>query len=346
MTKDEVYMNLCLTLAKLGKGNVAPNPMVGCVIVCNSTIIGEGYHEIYGGPHAEVNAINSVRDKSLLRKSTLYVNLEPCSHWGKTPPCSDLIVKHSIPKVIIGSIDSNSKVAGQGIEHLRSNGITVKKGILEKECKKLNRRFFTYHEMQRPFVILKWAETQDGFIDIAQHLKTSQKGLWITNDECKKLVHKWRSEETAIMVGTNTAKTDNPSLTTREWTGQNPIRISIDKELTFPENLHLLDNSVRTIIFTHRQKENTENIEYVTQANISVASIMKALHYRDIQSLIVEGGTKLLQSFIDDGVWDEARVFIGNKKFVEGVKAPKLSAKLYESETLGDSVLKYYRNSK
>jgi diaminohydroxyphosphoribosylaminopyrimidine deaminase / 5-amino-6-(5-phosphoribosylamino)uracil reductase len=344
MTKDEVYMNLCLTLAMLGKGNVAPNPMVGCVIVCEGRIIGEGYHELFGGPHAEVNAIRSVRDKSLLKKSTLYVNLEPCSHWGKTPPCSNLIVEHAIPKVIIGSIDSHSKVAGQGIEHLRKAGVTVEVGVIEQECITLNRRFYIFHEKERPFVLLKWAETKDGFIDIAQHLKTTQKGLWITNDECRKLVHKWRSEETAIMVGTNTAKIDNPSLTTREWTGQNPIRVSIDKELSFPENLHLLDNSVRTIIFTHKQKENLSNIEYITQAEISVTSILAALHARDIQSILIEGGTKLLQSFIDADAWDEARVFIGNRYFEEGVRAPKLTATLYESEMIGDSTLRYYRN--
>ena len=346
MSKRDVYMNLCLTLAKLGKGYVAPNPMVGCVIVYQGRIIGEGYHQVFGGPHAEVNAINSVRKKSLLKRSTLYVNLEPCSHWGKTPPCSDLIIEHKIPRVIIGSIDSHSKVAGQGIEQLKNAGIKVKVGIMENECKKLNRRFFTFHEKQRPFVLLKWAQTTDGFIDIAPHLKTSEKGLWITNEECRKLVHKWRAEEGAIMVGTNTAKIDNPALTTREWTGQNPIRVSIDKELTFPANLQLLDNTVKTIIFTNKEKENQTNIEYITQPEISVSSIMSALYARDIQSIIIEGGTKLLQSFITANVWDEARVFIGNKRFGEGVKAPVLKAKLYESETIGDSKLNYYRYTK
>lgn len=344
MAEQEIYMNRCLQLAELGKGFVAPNPMVGCVIVHEGKIIGEGYHQFYGQAHAEVNAIHSVKDKSLLKNATLYVNLEPCSHWGKTPPCANLIIEKHIPKVVIGSIDSHSKVAGKGIERMKHAGIEVSVGVQEDACKNLNKRFFSFHEQHRPYIILKWAETQDGFIDIAPLYKSLQKGLWITNDLCRKLVHKWRAEEMAIMVGTNTAITDNPSLTTRDWAGNSPIRISIDKELQFPKQLHLLDGTVQSIIFTKKTTENLQSIEYITQDEITIDSMILELYKRNIHSVIIEGGTKLLQSFIDQNLWDEARIFIGDKKFVEGVKAPHFEAKVVKSEMIEETRLDWYYN--
>jgi len=344
MAEQEIYMNRCLQLAELGKGFVAPNPMVGCVIVHEGKIIGEGYHQFYGQAHAEVNAIHSVKDKSLLKNATLYVNLEPCSHWGKTPPCAKLIIEKHIPKVVIGSIDSHSKVAGKGIERMKHAGIEVNVGALEDACKTLNKRFFSFHEQHRPYIILKWAETQDGFIDIAPQYKSSQKGLWITNDLCRKLVHKWRAEEMAIMVGTNTAIIDNPSLTTRDWAGNSPIRISIDKELQFPKQLHLLDGTVQSIIFTKKNTENLQSIEYITQDEITIDSMILELYKRNIHSVIIEGGTKLLQSFIDQNLWDEARIFIGDKKFVEGVNAPHFEAKISKSEMIEGTRLDWYYN--
>jgi diaminohydroxyphosphoribosylaminopyrimidine deaminase/5-amino-6-(5-phosphoribosylamino)uracil reductase len=336
------YMKRCIELALMGKGFVSPNPMVGCVIVYDCNIIGEGYHELFGGHHAEVNAIKSVKDQSLLKKASLYVNLEPCSHWGKTPPCSDLIIEKEIPHVVIGCVDSHSKVAGRGIERLKLAGINVEVNVLESECKELNKRFFAFHEKQRPYIILKWAETKDGFIDIAPQLKESVKGLWITNDLCRKIVHKWRADETAIMVGTNTAIIDNPSLTTRDWAGKSPIRFSIDKQLKFPSQLHLLDNTIKTYIFTNKSTQNLTNVEYITQKDISVYTMIDAMYNKGIESIIIEGGTKLLQSFIDQNLWDEARVFIGNKVFKEGIKAPRFDGILSKSEMIEETILNYY----
>lgn len=344
MTIDETYMLRCLELAELGKGFVMPNPMVGSVIVYNNKIIGEGYHQQFGKSHAEVNAIESVSDKKLLEDSTLYVNLEPCSHWGKTPPCADLIIRHSIPKVVIGSVDSHLKVSGKGIQRMREAGIDVKIGVLEQECKMLNKRFFSFHEQQRPYVILKWAQTRDGFIDIAPHLKTSAKGVWITNELCRKLVHKWRAEEASIMVGTNTARTDNPSLTTRNWAGNNPLRITIDKNLTLPQNLHILDGAVPTLIFTETSIKSTKGISYIYQQHITVSKILQELYNRNILSVIVEGGSILLQSFIDSGLWDEARVFTGQGRFGDGVAAPDFRWNSLKTETIGDSRLDWFYN--
>ena len=245
MQNEEFFLNKCIEIARLGIGNVSPNPMVGSVIVYKGEVIGEGYHEKYGSDHAEVNAINSVKDKSLLSKSTLYVNLEPCSHFGKTPPCSDLIIKHRIPKVVIGCIDTYSKVAGTGIGYMRNAGIDVKVGIMEKESRELNKRFFTFHEKKRPYIILKWAESKDGFIAP----KHQTEPFWMTSSKSKILVHKWRSEEDAILVGRITAEKDNPSLTVREVKGKNPIRIVIDKDLKLSSDLNLFDSNTKTLIF-------------------------------------------------------------------------------------------------
>ena len=341
----QTYMDRCIQLAKLGIGNVSPNPLVGCVIVHDDIIIGEGFHKQYGGSHAEVHAIESVTNESLLPQSTLYVNLEPCAHWGKTPPCADLIIKKGIRKVIIGCVDTFSKVSGKGIERMRDAGIEVEVGIREEECRELNRRFFTFHEQKRPYVILKWAQTRDGFIDMSPQHKTTSKGVWITNEICKKIVHKWRTEEDAIMVGTNTALMDNPHLTAREYPGRNPVRIVIDKQLKLPNNLHVFDNESRTIVITQNDETKTDtNVEYVSLKIIHCKSILEVLYQYSLQSVIIEGGTKLLQSFIDENLWDEARIFTGEMTFGEGVSAPTIRAKNSNTQTFGDTLLTFIHN--
>lgn len=344
MNIHEKYMQRCLELAIKGFGNVAPNPMVGCVIVCDQKIIGEGYHQQYGQAHAEVNAINSVENKELLLKATLYVNLEPCSHYGKTPPCADLIIENKIPNVVVGCKDLNSEVNGQGIEKLKKAGINVKVGILEDECKKLNKRFFTFYEKMRPYIILKWAQTADGFIDAKRNEENPGKALQISNAESRKLVHKWRSEEQAIMVGSNTALLDNPQLTVRDWQGKNPLRITIDKWLRIPKHYNLFDKSTPTLIFTAIDAPSETNLEFVKIdfEQAPVPQILNELYKRSIQSLLVEGGEQLLNSFIEIGVWDEARVFISDKKIGKGVNAPVLKSNPISKENiLGDKLLNY-----
>ncbi len=342
----ETYMQQCLLLAIKGLGNVAPNPMVGCVIVNDGEIIGAGYHQQYGQAHAEVNAINSVENKELLQKATLYVNLEPCAHFGKTPPCADLIIEHKIPNVVIGSMDLHSIVNGRGIEKLTKAGINVTEGVLEDECKKLNKRFFTFHEKQRPYIILKWAQTADGFIDAKRNEENPGKALQISNVESRKLLHQWRSQEQAIMVGTNTALLDNPQLTVRELQGENPLRITIDKWLRIPKQNHLFDKSTPTLIFTAVDEPSVTNLEYVKidfeQAIIH--QILNELYKRTIQSLIVEGGEQLLNSFIEIAAWDEARVFISDKKIEKGIKAPVLKTNPIGKENInGDKLLTFLR---
>jgi len=336
----------CLELAKLGAGNVAPNPMVGCVIVHNEKIIGEGYHQNYGEAHAEVNAINSVINSALLKESTLFVNLEPCAHHGLTPPCSDLIVEKQIPEVIIGTIDSFAKVAGKGIEKLRKAGIDVKVGILKNECRELNKRFFTFYEKNRPYIILKWAQTQDGFIDIVRTENEFGEPTWITGEMALHRVHKMRADEDAIIVGTNTALKDNPSLTVRHCVGKNPVRIVLDRNLNLPENLNLFDNKVKTLVFNSIQNKENGNISFVQidfRKNI-LPQILKELHNRKMQSLIVEGGKQLLDSFINAELWDEAYVFKGDKKFQNGIQAPQISGKIVAAETLNSDKLTILKN--
>lgn len=296
--------------------------MVGSVIVHNNRIIGEGWHYMAGQPHAEVNAINSVQDKSLLKEATIYVSLEPCSHFGKTPPCANLIIEHKIPNVVIGCIDSFSEVSGKGIKKLEDAGCNVTIGVLENECLTLNKRFFTYHNKKRPYIILKWAETQDGFI-----APENNNGItWITNSYSKQLVHKIRATEQAILVGTNTALIDNPKLNTREWSGKSPTRIVIDRELKIPEINHLLDHSVKTIILTEEDKENYNQtfFEKIDFSDNLPQQICKVLHQHQVQSVIIEGGSRTLQTFIDASLWDEAYVFTGETEFKNGVKAPEL----------------------
>ena len=329
-------MKRCLELAQKGAGLVSPNPMVGCVIVYEGEIIGEGFHQEYGEGHAEVNAINSINDKSLLNKSTLYVNLEPCAHFGKTPPCSNLIIENKIPKVVIGCVDSFSEVFGKGIEKMINEGIEVIVGMLEKESRELNKRFFTFHEKNRPYVILKWAESKDGFIAP----NNQNKPFWMTSSESKKLVHQWRREEDAILVGRITAQKDNPFLTVREVQGENPIRIVIDKNLKLSSGLNLFDSNAKTLIFnTIKNDETNSNIFIKTSFTNLVLNVLKELHKQNIQSVIIEGGTITLQSFIDAKLWDEARIFTTNKELNDGVKSPNIEGKmLFETVLEGDKL--------
>ena len=321
MTEDEKYIRRCIQLASNGLCNAAPNPMVGAVIVNNGKIIGEGYHAICGQGHAEVNAIRSVKDETLLKTSTIYVSLEPCSHHGKTPPCADLIVSKGIPKVVVGCMDPFSLVSGRGIKKLRDNGIEVKVGVLEEECKRLITRFVTFNTLKRPFITLKWAESADGFIDVQRE---NGQPVVLSNEITSMLVHKRRAEHKAILVGRKTALLDNPSLTTRNWYGKNPVRLVIDKDLTLPAHLHLFDHSVPTLVFTAKEKTAENNLEYITldfSDNI-LPQIMQTLFDRKLQSLMVEGGTTLLQSFIDQGLWDEIHIEHAQKCIGQGVAAP------------------------
>ncbi|TBX70438.1 bifunctional diaminohydroxyphosphoribosylaminopyrimidine deaminase/5-amino-6-(5-phosphoribosylamino)uracil reductase RibD [Flavobacterium silvisoli] len=325
-TTDQTYIRRCIQLAKNGLGTTYPNPLVGSVIVHQGKIIGEGWHRKAGEPHAEVNAINSVKDKSLLKQSTLYVSLEPCSHFGKTPPCCDLIIKHQIPNVIIGTVDPNSKVAGTGIARLAANNIKVTVGVLEAECNELNKRFFTFHNKQRPYIILKWAESSDGFI--APLTKDKQEPVWISNVYSRQLVHKWRSEEQAILVGTQTVLDDNPKLDVRDWKGNNPIRIVLDRSGKISNDYQVMDGKTKTILITEQENltfsENRipESVTFDTKLTQKIADI---LYKHGIQSVIIEGGKQTLQSFIEADLWDEARVFIGVASFNKGVKAPTLN---------------------
>ena len=337
MQNEEFFMQRCIELASKAKGCASPNPMVGSVIVYNNKIIGEGYHEKYGSHHAEVNAINSVKDKSLLSKSTLYVNLEPCAHFGKTPPCSDLIIQNKIPEVVIGCVDTFSKVSGKGIERMRNVGIDVKVGVLENESRVLNKRFFTFHEKKRPYIILKWAESKDGFIAP----KNQTKPFWMTSCESKKLVHKWRAEEDAILVGRITADKDNPSLTVREVEGSNPIRIVIDKDLKLSADFNLFNNDAKTIIFNQTKSEENNSNNYIKiNFNNMTKNILQELHKQNIQSIIIEGGTKTLQSFIDKKLWDEARIFTTKKTLIEGVQPPTIVGEIISEDETGDDRFK------
>lgn len=336
--QDQLYMRRALELAEWGRGSVSPNPMVGCVIVHEDKIIGEGFHKIYGEPHAEVNAINSVQNQELLKEATAYVTLEPCAHWGKTPPCANLLVEKRLKKVVIAAGDSNPLVGGKGIEILKNAGIEVEIGILKKEAQSQNRRFFTQIEKQRPYVILKWAETQDGFV-----ARENFSSKWISGALSRQLVHKWRAEEDAILVGKNTALHDNPSLNVRDWVGQNPLRVVLDSKLELSKNLNLFDKSIPTICYNSLKSEKDENLDFVNLGNnFSILDMLKDLNSRKIQSLIVEGGSKVLSQFIESGLWDEARIFIGKTKFETGISAPILNQNPTETLTIGEDILNVY----
>jgi len=336
MEMKEIFMKRCIEIAKKGLGNVSPNPMVGCVIVHKNKIISEGYHKKYGENHAEVNAINKVKNKEILKDSTLYVNLEPCSHHGKTPPCCDLIIKHQIPNVIIGTIDPFIKVRGSGIAKMRNNGINVEINILEEENNFLNKRFFTYHREERPYILLKWAQSKDGFIAP----KKQEGKFWMTSKESKELVHKWRSQEDGILVGRITADKDNPQLTNRLFDGKNPIRLIIDKNLSIEKTFNVFNNDSKTIIFNNII-DNLEGSNHFIKINFDnmLDEILAVLYSKNIQSIIVEGGTKTLQSFIKNNLWDEARIFKTKNNLNEGVKSPSINGKIISTSFINNDTL-------
>lgn len=344
--QDEQYMRRCLQLAEHGRGFTSPNPMVGSVIVHNNKIIGEGRHRKYGQAHAEVNAVNSVKDKSLLKSSTLYVSLEPCAHVGKTPACSRMIIDKQIPNVIVGCRDSYKEVDGKGIAQMRQAGIDVEVGLMEKESRELNARFFTFHEKKRPYIILKWAQTTDGYIDFARTPDTPIGPNWITDEYARIRVHKWRAEEDAILVGTNTAEKDNPKLNVRSYAGKNPLRILLDRNLRLPKELALFDGSTETLIFNEIKSENKPMCEYIkVPADKNIFDfILKTLYERDIQSLIIEGGAKLINSILERNLWDEARVFVGDNMFISGVQAPRIKKYPASIERGTQSNLYFYFN--
>ncbi|WP_418698721.1 bifunctional diaminohydroxyphosphoribosylaminopyrimidine deaminase/5-amino-6-(5-phosphoribosylamino)uracil reductase RibD [Bacteroides sp.] len=326
MKEEEKYMQRCIQLARNGLCNAAPNPMVGAVIVCDGKIIGEGYHVRCGEAHAEVNAIRSVKDASLLKRSTIYVSLEPCSHYGKTPPCADLIIEKQIPRIVIGCQDPFAKVAGRGIQKLKDAGREVVVGVLEAECRQLIRRFITFHTLRRPYITLKWAESADKYIDV---FREGGNPVILSSSLTSMLVHRKRAEHSAIMVGTRTAELDNPGLTVRHWYGRSPVRIVLDRKQSLSPALHLFDGSVPTLVFTASPHEPAPNIEYIPidYRQDILPQIMDTLYARGLQSLLVEGGSTLLQSFIDAGLWDEAFVEEAPFSLLSGVKAPEISDK-------------------
>lgn len=327
----------------MGAGHVAPNPMVGALLVHNNRIIGEGYHQRYGEAHAEVNCLSSVReeDKHLVSESVMYVSLEPCAHFGKTPPCADLIVRHKIPKVVIGCRDPFPDVDGKGIEKLQRAGVEVITGVLEQECKMQNKRFLLYHTLHRPYIILKWAQTMD-----ARIARPDFGRIAISNEYSNRMVHRWRSEEAAILVGTNTVLHDNPMLTTRLWPGPNPVRLVIDKKLSIPATSHIFDGSVKTIVFNEIRHEEEQAVSYyqVTTDVSIVHQVVHACYQLGIQSILVEGGAQLLQSFIDEAMWDEARVITNTAMVLgNGLPAPVLTDfRITSKEQVLNDLVHYY----
>ena len=334
------WMQRALDLAEMGRGHVSPNPMVGCVIVHNDKIIGEGYHQKYGGPHAEVNAINSVTAPNLLPESTCYVTLEPCAHFGKTPPCADLLVAKKVKRVVIASMDTNPLVGGKGVQKLKDAGVEVSTGVLEQQARNLNRRFFTMIEKKRPYILLKWAQTADGFI-----ARNNFDSKWISSEQSRMMVHQWRAEEDAILVGTNTALHDNPKLDVRDWHGKSPLRLVIDRHLRLPTDLNLFDGSLPTIVYNLKKAEESENLNWVKIGEKDFLQNMLAdLHERKVQSVLVEGGSFLLNSLMALGLWDEARVFECPALFNEGIMAPSLKDAPAETIQLQTDTLKIYHH--
>jgi diaminohydroxyphosphoribosylaminopyrimidine deaminase/5-amino-6-(5-phosphoribosylamino)uracil reductase len=341
-------MRRCIELAQKGLGLSRPNPSVGCVIVWQGQVIGEGFTSAYGGAHAEVNAIHAVADKSLLSQAALYVTLEPCAHFGKTPPCADLIVKHAIPNVFVGCLDTNVEVAGKGVQRLLAAGCDVVVGVLEQECREQHRRFFTFQNLQRPYIVLKWAETLDGFI--APESKDGGRPVWISNAESQQLVHKWRGEEQAILVGTQTVLADNPKLTLRTWSGNNPLRVVLDRSMRIPQDFEVLDDTTPTRVLVGvtckkipKDQKHTRYFKIDFSQELA-SQICEVLFRLNVQSVFVEGGRQTLQTFVDAGLWDEARVFVGSQTFGSGVKAPKLGAVVFEKHEIKDTRLHLYRN--
>jgi diaminohydroxyphosphoribosylaminopyrimidine deaminase / 5-amino-6-(5-phosphoribosylamino)uracil reductase len=346
VTEHDTYMERCFELALKGLGYVAPNPLVGCVIVKDEKIIAEAYHMEYGKAHAEVNAILSLSENFDYSDCTLYVNLEPCSHQGKTPPCSDLIIKKNFKRVVISNVDTNPLVGGKGIERLKKAGIEVEAGILEKKGRELNKRFFTFHEKQRPYIILKWAETNDGYISRLP-LPENKNENWITGAESKKLSHQWRAQEQAIMVGTNTVMSDDPQLTVRLSEGKNPLRIVLDRQLRIPDHANVFDESAPTLVFTDHDKASDKNINYIrlNREKDLVETILFEAYKLNISSMIIEGGAKLLNAFIAKNFWDEARIFVNPAmNFMNGIEAPEFNKKAVSPEKVGNDLLYTIKN--
>ena len=335
MEDNLIYMKRCIELASKEIGNTYPNPLVGCVIVYENKIIGEGSHQAYGDKHAEVNAINSVNDKNLLKDSTLYVNLEPCNHYGKTPPCTDIILKYKIKNVVIGSSDPNRMVEGGGIKRLEANGCNVTYGMLENECNHLNKRFLTYHKQKRPYIILKWAESNDGFIS---PIKSEREVYWISGDKSKKLSHGWRSEEHSILVGVQTIIDDDPMLTTRLVDGKNPIRIILDPNCRIPVNSKVFSKDSKTIILS-KTKNNSikKNIRIINYDKMEF--ILRSLYDLKLQSVIIEGGAKTIKNFLDHDSWDSIRIFKSNQNLKNGIKSPEIDISEFEKTIIGDDTL-------
>lgn len=342
-------MRRCIEIARNGLGTTAPNPMVGCVIVHKGKIIGEGFTSPFGGSHAEVNAINSVIDKSKLEFSTLYVTLEPCSHFGKTPPCTDIIIQYRIPKIVIGTTDTNRQVNGAGISKLKALNCEVKVGVLEKECREHHKRFFTFHEKKRPFIILKWAESSDGFL--SPKTKAQKAPVWLTNNYSRQLVHKWRSEEQAILVGANTVREDNPSLTVRNFVGKNPLRIVLDPNGLLDLEYKVFNGEARTLVIGHKETTDREqdsnlirrNIDWKDKGNIAL-QISNLLYSLDISSVIIEGGRITLETFLKEGLWDEIRVFKSETLLNGGTEAPRVQGTLIKRQQILKDSLFVFNN--
>lgn len=339
MSIDDIqYMRRALELSEFCRGTTSPNPMVGCVIVYNDQIIGEGWTQPYGQAHAEVQAVNSVSQKELLSEATAYVTLEPCSHYGKTPPCADLLVEKKLKRVVVGAIDINPQVGGKGIKRLEDAGISVTVGVLEAECRAMNIRFFTAIEKHRPYIILKWAQTADGFV-----ARENYDSKWISGPESRALVHQWRAEEDAIMVGTNTAHYDNPRLNVRDWPGKDPVRVVIDKNLRLSTGLNLFDGSQPTLVYNAKKDSSSDCLEYVAvNGEDYLLFILTDLYKRNIQSIIIEGGSALLISFLERNLWDEARVFTAPTEFGRGISAPTELKEPFRVDTIGQDRLEYF----
>ncbi len=339
MTVDPRYMDRALQLAALGGRSVMPNPMVGAVLVHDTEIIGEGYHELYGGPHAEVNAIRKVEDRSKLSHATLYVTLEPCSHFGKTPPCADLVAQSGISEVVIGCRDPFPEVSGRGIEKLRAAGLRVTEMVRHRECILLNKRFILAHRLRRPYVILKWAQTSDGLI-----ARSDGSSKWISCEASRTLTHEWRAREMSILVGTATARIDDPRLTVRHVTGPNPVRVVVDASLSLPPHLNLFNQEAETLVFNAVKEDRNEQISWqkIDFQQPIAPQILSRLYERKLISLIIEGGTRTLRSFIDADLWDEARVFVSPSQFGSGISAPRLPLQHFETGTSGDDTLMTY----
>jgi diaminohydroxyphosphoribosylaminopyrimidine deaminase/5-amino-6-(5-phosphoribosylamino)uracil reductase len=343
---NDKFMRRCLELATKAEGLTYPNPMVGSVIVHNGKIIGEGYHIKAGEQHAEVIAINSVKDKAKLKSSTLYVNLEPCSHYGKTPPCADFIISNSIPRVVVGTLDTSEKVSGEGVNRLRNAGCEVITGVVEAECRRLNRRFFTFHEKKRPYITLKWAQSADGCLDVVRSADHEKRPTWITGKPERVLVHKWRASEQAVLVGAATVRADDPRLNVREWKGNSPVKIILSSSGSINKESAVNKTDGTVLVFTHNKDADLANATKVELKDNEASSVQIAgyLFMSGIQSLFIEGGAKVINHFISTGLWDEAGIFTGENNFNKGIKAPLIHGSLLSRTVFSGSSLEIYLN--